>query len=155
MELLLHYVKFSFVRMYLVGLVKTDPVQFKGVSAETFKRQTCPFLSQVCLLKAHVYKPKGSFLPTRIDRRGFPCSFGTLLANFLEGHLLGRERGTARRGTNREILQKRGKTRSYFVWSPAIGRTPRGSCNRALLRRVLRSFFKGSAFLEGFLEGTL
>ena len=36
-----------------------------------------------------------------------------------------------------------------------IGRTPRGSCNRTLLRRVLRRFFKGSAFLEGFLEGTL
>ena len=35
------------------------------------------------------------------------------------------------------------------------GRTPRGSCNRTLLRRVLRRFFKGSAFLEGFLEGTL
>ena len=26
-----------------------------------------------------------------------------------------------------------------------IGRTPRGSCNRTLLRRVLRRFFKGSA----------
>ena len=36
-----------------------------------------------------------------------------------------------------------------------VGRTPRGSCNRTLLRRVLRSFFKGSAFLEGFLEGAL
>ena len=29
-----------------------------------------------------------------------------------------------------------------------------GSCNRTLLRRVLRRFFKRSAFLEGFLEGT-
>ena len=36
-----------------------------------------------------------------------------------------------------------------------LGRTPRGSCNRTLLRRILRRFFKGSAFLEGFLEGTL
>ena len=36
-----------------------------------------------------------------------------------------------------------------------IGLTPRGSCNRTLLRRVRRRFFKGSAFLEGFLEGTL
>ena len=26
-----------------------------------------------------------------------------------------------------------------------LGRTPRGSCNRTLLRRVLRRFFKGSA----------
>ena len=26
-----------------------------------------------------------------------------------------------------------------------VGRTPRGSCNRTLLRRVLRRFFKGSA----------
>ena len=40
-------------------------------------------------------------------------------------------------------------------WATRIGRTPRGSCNRTLLRRVLRRFFKGSAFLEGFLEGTL
>ena len=39
--------------------------------------------------------------------------------------------------------------------SAIVGRTPRGSCNRTLLRRVLRRFFKGSAFLEGFLEGTL
>ena len=37
----------------------------------------------------------------------------------------------------------------------SVGRTPMGSCNRTLLRRVLRRFFKGSAFLEGFLEGAL
>ena len=35
-----------------------------------------------------------------------------------------------------------------------IGRTPRGLCNRTLLRRVLRRFFTSSCFLEGFLEGT-
>ena len=35
---------------------------------------------------------------------------------------------------------------------PVTG-THQGSCN--LLRRVLRRFFKGSAFLEAFLEGTL
>ena len=34
-----------------------------------------------------------------------------------------------------------------------LGRTPRGSCNRTLLRRVLRSFFNSKCFLEGFLEG--
>ena len=40
--------------------------------------------------------------------------------------------------------------------NPCIGRTPRGSCNNTrLLGGVLRRFFKGSAFLEGFLEGTL
>ena len=32
-----------------------------------------------------------------------------------------------------------------------VGRTPGGSCNNTLLRRVLRRFLKGSAFLEGFL----
>ena len=36
-----------------------------------------------------------------------------------------------------------------------LGRTPRESCNCTLLRRVLRRFFKGSAFLEGFFEGAL
>ena len=28
-----------------------------------------------------------------------------------------------------------------------------GSCNRTLLRRVLRRFFKSKCLLEGFLEG--
>ena len=31
----------------------------------------------------------------------------------------------------------------YYLYS--IGHTPRGSCNRTLLRRVLRRFFQGSA----------
>ena len=31
--------------------------------------------------------------------------------------------------------------------------TPRGSCNRTLLRRVLRRFSNSKCFLEGFLEG--
>ena len=42
-----------------------------------------------------------------------------------------------------------------FVWvagggSPveSIGRTPRGSCNRTLLRRVLRRFSTSRCFLE-------
>ena len=34
-----------------------------------------------------------------------------------------------------------------------IGCTPRGSCNRTLIRRVLRRLFKSKSFLEGFLEG--
>ena len=34
-----------------------------------------------------------------------------------------------------------------------IGCTRRGSCNRTLLRRVLRRFSKSKCFLEGFLEG--
>ena len=42
----------------------------------------------------------------------------------------------------------------YFVESQ-LGRTPRGSCNRTLLRRVLRRFSKNKRFLEGFLEGAL
>ena len=36
-----------------------------------------------------------------------------------------------------------------------LGRTPRGSCNRTLLRRVLRRFSNKKCFLEGFLEGAL
>ena len=31
--------------------------------------------------------------------------------------------------------------------------TPRGSCNRMLLRRVLKRFFRSKCFLEEFLEG--
>ena len=34
-----------------------------------------------------------------------------------------------------------------------VGCTPRGSCNRTLLRRVLRRFSNSKCFLEGFLEG--
>ena len=34
----------------------------------------------------------------------------------------------------------------------AVERTPRGSCNRTLLRRVLRRFSNSKRFLEGFLE---
>ena len=37
--------------------------------------------------------------------------------------------------------------------APNLGRTPRGSCNRTLLRRVLRRFSNSKCFLEGFLEG--
>ena len=36
------------------------------------------------------------------------------------------------------------------VW---LGRAPRGSCNRTLLRRVLRRLSNSKCFLEGFLEG--
>ena len=41
------------------------------------------------------------------------------------------------------------------VASVSLGRTPRGSCNRTLLRRVLRRFSNSKYFLEGFLEGAL
>ena len=34
-----------------------------------------------------------------------------------------------------------------------VGRTPKGSCNNTLLRRVLRRFSSSKCFLEGFLEG--
>ena len=37
--------------------------------------------------------------------------------------------------------------------SAYLGRTPRGSCNRTLLRGVLRRFSTSRCFLEGFLEG--
>ena len=50
---------------------------------------------------------------------------------------------------NLEGPRHRGDTRS----PPSIGRTPRGSCNRTLLRRVLRRFSNSKRFLEGFLEG--
>ena len=36
-------------------------------------------------------------------------------------------------------------------YQPRIGRTPRGSCNNTLLRRVLGRFFASKCFLEGFL----
>ena len=36
---------------------------------------------------------------------------------------------------------------------PYVGCTPKGSCNRTLLRRVLRRFSNSKCFLEGFLEG--
>ena len=38
-------------------------------------------------------------------------------------------------------------------WKKRVGHTPRGSCNRTLLRRVLRRFSNSKCFLEGFLEG--
>ena len=57
---------------------------------------------------------------------------------------------------SRELLdQNPPREISALRLGSSIGRTPRGSCNRTLLRRVLRRFFKGSAFLEGFLEGAL
>ena len=43
------------------------------------------------------------------------------------------------------------KTPFSEPWS--LGCTPRGSCNNALLRRVLRRFSNREGFLEGFLEG--
>ena len=39
-------------------------------------------------------------------------------------------------------------------WPGDFGCTPRGSCNRTLLGRVLRRFFNSKCFLEGFLEAT-
>ena len=48
---------------------------------------------------------------------------------------------------------------AHFPMSPSalklapLGCTPRGSCNRTLLRRVLRRFSNSKCFLEGFLEG--
>ena len=41
--------------------------------------------------------------------------------------------------------QMRTVGQSWLPSLPELGRTPRGSCNRTLLRRVLRRFFKGSA----------
>ena len=43
-------------------------------------------------------------------------------------------------------------TLAVAMRSAMIGRTPRGSCNRTLLRRVLRRFSNSKRFLEGFLE---
>ena len=70
-------------------------------------------------------------------------------------------------------LPKKRRTFSSGLWGPARGRenppivmaqvlctplvclgcTPRGSCKRTLLRRVLRRFSNSKCFLEGFLEG--
>ena len=58
-------------------------------------------------------------------------------------------------------LQRSGSERDAFPHSISLaernylGRTPRGSCNRTLLRRVLRRFSNNKWFLEGFLEGAL
>ena len=60
---------------------------------------------------------------------------------------------------NTTLLEPFGAFCSCGSWPPSdhttlkIGRTPSGSCNNTLLRGVLRGFFRGSAFLEGFLEG--
>ena len=45
----------------------------------------------------------------------------------------------------------------HFCWDAglSIGCTPRGSCNRTLLRRVLRRLSNSKCFLEPFLEGAL
>ena len=40
--------------------------------------------------------------------------------------------------------------RGHLLW---IGCTPRGSCNRTLLARLLRRFSNSKCLLEGFLEG--
>ena len=48
---------------------------------------------------------------------------------------------------------KKAPTPTLSAFSTKIRRTPRGSCNRTLLRRVLRRFFNSKCFLEGFLEG--
>ena len=40
-----------------------------------------------------------------------------------------------------------------WLWDSNLGCTPRGSCNRTLLRRFLRRFSSRKCFLEGFLEG--
>ena len=42
---------------------------------------------------------------------------------------------------------------SLSLLSLSLGRTPRGSYNRTLLRSVLRRFSTSRCFLEGFLEG--
>ena len=45
--------------------------------------------------------------------------------------------------------------RSFLGRGLFVGRTPRGSCKRTPLRRVLRRFSNSKCFLEGFLEGAL
>ena len=42
-----------------------------------------------------------------------------------------------------------------FLDSSCVGRTPRGSCNRTLLRRVLRRFSRGSSLEEVLLRRVL
>ena len=53
----------------------------------------------------------------------------------------------------RNSLETVSETVSKQSIAPKVGRTPRGSCNRTLLRRVLRRFSSSRCFLEGFLEG--
>ena len=53
------------------------------------------------------------------------------------------------------VINTVGPSRTRPLQSSQIGRTPRGSCNRTLLRRVLRRFSNSKCFLEGFLEGAL
>ena len=47
------------------------------------------------------------------------------------------------------------RARSKIAIHDRLGHTPRGSCNRTLLRRFLRRFSNSKCFLEGLLEGTL
>ena len=55
----------------------------------------------------------------------------------------------------RTFPEKRGKPPRFGNPLAYIGGTPRGSCNRTLLRMVLRRFSNSRCFLEGFLEGAL
>ena len=47
----------------------------------------------------------------------------------------------------------RTKRFKHNMFNISLGCTPRGSCNRTLLRRVLQRFSNRKCFLEGFLEG--
>ena len=69
------------------------------------------------------------FLDGPIRANGFADSQGQILAVWI----FGRETPKSWCEFGRGFLGK------------SLGRTPRGSCNRTLLRRVLRRFFKGSA----------
>ena len=90
---------------------------------------TIPRFRPSCVLpKAYCKKDPCKFnMEMFVSKVGKPCpSFGLLLASRIVHALL-----------------EGGK----------LGCTPRGSCNRTLLRRVLRRFSNSTCFLEGFLEG--
>ena len=51
-------------------------------------------------------------------------------------------------------MRLRGQAKGHPKRQIMLGCAPKGSCNRTLLRRVLRRFFNSKCFLEGFLEGS-
>ena len=51
------------------------------------------------------------------------------------------------------IAARKARYETYLCWTSKFGVHTKWSCNRTLLRRVLRRFSNSKCFLEGFLEG--
>ena len=75
--------------------------------------------------------------------------------NFSPGFPLFSRQGQFRDQSREFFFPFSGLRNPFFTRSAGsqLGCTPRGSCNRTLLRRVVRRFFNSKCFLGGFLEG--